>query len=187
MRRVVVRAGLRILAVAAGIGAAAPSAPAAEPSRCATPEYRQFDFWIGDWDAFDADAPGVPAARVRVDAILDGCAVRENYEGTNGLVGESFSIYDASRRVWHQTWVTNRGHLLVLEGEFRNGRMTLRATETTANGPVLWRGVWIPDAAGVRETAVTSDDGGRTWKPRFDMLFRRHGASSAKTPPRPSP
>lgn len=141
---------------------------------CEGPEHRQFDFWVGDWDAYDVEDPAKPSARVKVTAILEGCAVREVYEGTNGLVGESFSIYDASRNVWHQTWVTNRGQLLVLEGGFQDGRMTLRATETTARGLVLWRGVWIPQGDGVRETAETSRDGGKTWKPRFDILFRRH-------------
>lgn len=158
------------------------------PSRCSGPEYRQFDFWAGDWDAYDVEDPAKPSARVKVDVILEGCALREVYEGTNGLVGESFNIYDASRKVWHQTWVTNRGQLLVLEGELRDGRMTLRATETTAEGPVLWRGVWIPKEDGVRETAETSQDGGRTWKPRFDMMFRRHKSSRGeRTPVAPPP
>ena len=170
-------------ALAAALGGPAAAAPPDVP-HCAGPEYRQFDFWLGDWDAYDADALEKPAARVRVEAILEGCAVHEVYTGFNGAVGESFSIYDASRRVWHQTWVTNRGQLLVLEGESRDGRMTLRATETTAAGPVLWRGVWIPQESGVRETAETSSDGGRTWKPRFDMLFRRHGAVPERTPSR---
>ena len=160
----------------------------ANPPRCVGSEYRQFDFWAGDWDAYDVDAPARPAARVKVDAILEGCALREVYEGTNGLVGESFNIYDASRKVWHQTWVTNRGQLLVLEGELRDGRMTMRATENTAEGPVLWRAVWIPSADGVRETAETSGDGGKTWKPRFDMMFRRHKSiPGERTPVAPPP
>jgi hypothetical protein len=181
----------RSAAAAFGLAAAVLGAPAAaappDAPRCAGPEYRQFDFWLGDWDAYDADALEKPAARVCVDAILDGCAVHETYTGVDGAVGESFSINDASRRVWHQTWVTNRGQLLVLEGEFRDGRMMLRATETTAAGPVLWRGIWIPQDDGVRETAETSSDGGRSWKPRFDMVFRRHGGAPERTTPRPSP
>jgi hypothetical protein len=28
---------------------------------------------------------------------------------------------------------------------------------------------------GVRETAETSADGGTTWKPLFDLVFRPHG------------
>jgi hypothetical protein len=52
--------------------------------------------------------------------------------------------------------------------------MTPRATETTAAGPVLWRGVWPPQGAEVRETAETSSDGGETWKPKFEIVYRKH-------------
>lgn len=163
------------LALAALLASVVFTSTAAAASRCAAPEYRQFDFWAGDWDAYDADDMSKPAARVRVEPILDRCALREDYRGENGLVGQSLNTYDAVRGVWHQSWVTNRGQLLVLEGELRDGRMTLRATEATPNGPVLWEGIWIPQASGeVRETARTSADGGKTWKPAFDMIFRQH-------------
>jgi DICT domain-containing protein len=36
------------------------------------------------------------------------------------------------------------------------------------------RGIWKPEDGGVRETAVTSTDGGKTWKPWFDLVFRPH-------------
>jgi hypothetical protein len=49
-----------------------------KPSPCAGPDYRMFDFWVGDWDAFDVGNP-VPVARVRVDRILDGCVLREDF------------------------------------------------------------------------------------------------------------
>jgi hypothetical protein len=52
-----------------------------KPSPCAGPEYRVFDFWVGDWDAFDVGNPA-PVARVRVDRILDGCVLREDYQQT---------------------------------------------------------------------------------------------------------
>ena len=29
----------------------------AKTASCASPVYRQFDFWIGDWDAFDVGEP----------------------------------------------------------------------------------------------------------------------------------
>ncbi len=164
MRRLLAALALSL----AGVLRLAAAAPA-----CSAPEYRQFDFWLGDWDVFDAGA-AKPSMRIRVEKILDGCALRESYRDDSGKVGESFNIWDASRKVWHQTWVTNRGQLLVLEGALENGVMTLRATETTPAGPVLWRGAWTPRGAEVRETAETSSDGGKTWKPKFDILFRKH-------------
>lgn len=140
---------------------------------CTAPEYHQFDFWIGDWDAFDLDKPTVLAAHNRVDRILDGCVLREDYRSLDGSEGQSFSIYDASRRVWHQTWVTNRGKLLVIEGQFRSGEMVLAGVDRTEEGKERQvRGVWKPVKDGVRETAVTSVDGGNTWQPWFDMIFR---------------
>jgi hypothetical protein len=175
VRRLVVSS---LAAVLAALVVETGTLVAAEPKACSAPEYRQFDFWAGDWDVYEAADRSKPVARVRVDSILDGCVLREVYEGTNGLVGQSFSIYDGSRRLWHQTWVTNRGQLVSLEGRFEEGRMTLQGA---VHGPSprsggtdeIWRGIWIPEGGGVRETAQASTDGGATWKPLFDLFFRR--------------
>jgi len=78
--------------------------------------YRQFDFWAGDWDVLDVRR-SIPVTHARIDLILDGCVLREDYEGTDGHKGQSFAIYDAARKVWHQSWVTNRGELLEIEGK----------------------------------------------------------------------
>jgi len=160
--------------------AAPPQAPpepqpqSAKSAACSAPEYRQFDFWVGDWDAFDVDTH-VKSARNHVDSILDGCVIREDYEQNDGMHGESFSIYDASRKVWHQSWVTNRGVLLIIEGTWKDGQMTLEGADHPQPGVERRvRGIWKPQGNGVRETAVTSTDGGKTWKPWFDILFLPH-------------
>jgi len=148
---------------------------AAAAGSCTEPAYRQFDFWIGDWDVFDAGDAKTTVARVRVDSILDGCVLREDYQDTSGKKGQSFSIYDAARKVWHQNWVTNRGQWLLIDGGLRGNAMVLSGADRTASGKEeLIRGVWKPDEGAVRETAVTSTDGGKTWKPWFDLWFRRH-------------
>lgn len=151
-----------------------PAPPAQPLSACLAPEYHQFDFWAGDWDVSDVGSTAVNA-RVHVDSILDGCALREDYQDIAGTKGQSFSIYDATRKVWHQTWVTNSGRLLEIEGTLQMGEMILSGSDRTARGDERRvRGVWIPVAGGVRETAVTSMDGGKSWKPWFDLLFRPH-------------
>jgi hypothetical protein len=152
-------------------GARAEAAP--DPPPCGAPEYRQFDFWLGDWDVFDT-GDAKPSMWVQVERILDGCALKETYRDVHGMRGQSFNVYDASRKVWHQTWVTNRGQQLVLEGAMENGQMVLRATEATKDGPIAWRAFWSPQGAEVRETAETSADGGKTWKQKFDIVFRKH-------------
>jgi len=147
-----------------------------KPTFCSDPEYRQFDFWLGDWDVFEAGKVTV-VARTRVDHILDGCVLHEDYESTNGLKGQSFSLYDASRGIWHQSWATNRGRLLTVEGRIEDGKMVLAGAERAADGAErLVRGTWEPINGGVRETAVTSLDAGKTWEPWFDLVFRPHSS-----------
>lgn len=138
---------------------------------CTAAEYRQFDFWVGDWEVYEVGG-STPVAHVLVDRILDGCVLREQYEDSTGAKGQSFTIYDASRQVWHQTWVTDRGRLLVLEGKLEGADMVLRGAEQTREARTLIRGVWKPMNNEVRETAATSTDQGQTWKPWFDLLFR---------------
>jgi hypothetical protein len=151
------------------------AAQAQNPAACTAPQYRQFDFWKGDWDAFDVDNPTIVVARTRVTSLLNGCALLERYDGTNGTSGESFSIYDTSRKVWHQSWVTNRGQLLVIEGNVHAGAMILSGSFVAKDGvKTMIRGTWRPIAGGARESASTSTNGGETWTPLFDLLFRPH-------------
>jgi len=151
-----------------------PAQPSAPPPPCSRPEYRQFDFWLGDWDVFDA-GEAKPSMRIRVEKILDGCALRESYRDDSGKMGESYNIWDASRKVWHQTWVTNRGQLLMVDARMQDGSMVFDGPIPAGNGPPdRIRVVFKPEAGGVRQTAETSPDGGKTWRPLFDMTFRPH-------------
>jgi hypothetical protein len=62
----------------------------AEPApsaKCVAAAYRQFDFWVGDWDVFDVGS-SIPVAHARIDPILDGCVLREDYQGTDGHNGQ---------------------------------------------------------------------------------------------------
>lgn len=144
---------------------------------CIAPAYRQFDFWVGDWDVFEIDSQ-TKSAHVRVDRVLDGCVLREQYEDSTEHKGESFSIYDASRKVWHQSWVTNRGEMLIIEGALQHDEMVLSGMDHAKSA--LVRATWKPIKEGVRETAMLSTDQGKTWKLWFDLLFRPTATSEDK-------
>jgi hypothetical protein len=149
--------------------------PVPAPAPCSATEYRQFDFFAGDWDTFDVSAPTKLVARNHVTPMVGGCALREVYEQGDGLRGESFSTYDVARHMWHQSWVTNRGALLLLDGKLEGDRMMLSATDRHADGSSsLIRAVWWREGAAVRERAERSRDSGKTWTPVFDIVFRRH-------------
>jgi ketosteroid isomerase-like protein len=151
----------------------------ATPTHCGAPSYRQFDFWAGDWDVFEVGSP-IQVAQARVDLILDGCVLREDYQGTDGHKGQSFTIYDVARDVWHQTWVTNRGELLEIEGKLDAGVMILSGEDHAKH--TLFRGWWKPVNGEVRETAATSTDDGKTWKPWFDLVFRPTTSAMSSKP-----
>jgi hypothetical protein len=139
---------------------------------CNTPEFRQFDFWIGDWDVESAASPG-SVSHNRISLINDGCTLREEYETPQGYVGTSLNFYDAARKVWHQTWIDNQGGGLVLEGAFRGGEMVLESAP--ADGQVQ-RIIWTPMPGGrVRQHWQSSADGGNSWTTAFDGTYTPRG------------
>jgi hypothetical protein len=150
-------------------GAATP------PARCDASEYRQFDFWLGDWDTFDPGDSATSVARAHVDLIAAGCAVHELYEQTDGLIGDSILSFDPVRKQWQQTWVTNYGSLMVIAGRMNDGALTLEGEMHLKDGrTVRQRITWKAEGGGVRESAVMSKDGGKSWDPAFNVLFRKH-------------
>jgi hypothetical protein len=147
---------------------------------CTGPEHRQFDFWVGDWDTYEMTDTTKVVARNEVTLILDGCVLREVYRQNDGLEGESYSLWDSTRGVWHQSWVTNRGALLQLDGRMEGKRMVMVAPEKLPDGKASrLRGIWWPEGENVRSKAERSTDGGKTWTMVFDIVFRPHrpGAS----------
>lgn len=152
--------------LALGLASGAAAAP------CDTPEHRQFDFWIGEWQVHTAK--GKLAGVNRVERTLGGCVLHERYETGGAYAGESLNIYDASRRVWHQSWVDNTGLLLVLEGGLKDGSMVLEGTTRDAKGRSLRQRItWTPNADGsVRQHWESADAEGR-WTTAFDGRYTR--------------
>ena len=158
-----------------GSAVAVPATTTVASPHCTAAEYHQLDFWIGDWDTFESDAPtGASVARARVEPIAQGCAIHELYEQNDGLIGDSILSYDPVRKQWQQTWVTNRGSIMVLWGNFKDGELVLEGESHQRDGTsVMQRISWKAQADGVREWAVLSKDRGKTWTPAFDVLFRK--------------
>lgn len=165
---------LFVLLALQGLGALAAPPP------CAATTHRQFDFWIGDWTVSRTDN-GQFSGENRIEPVLDGCALQESWTGAKGYRGNSYNVYDASRGVWHQTWVDSSGGLLLLEGKFEAGKMVLEGQQKQADGKtVLNRITWTPlDGGKVRQRWDSTADGGKTWQVQFDGIYaKRAGAAS---------
>ncbi|NOT08096.1 MAG: hypothetical protein HOP28_07815 [Gemmatimonadales bacterium] len=113
--------------------APAPS-PAPAPPPCASASHRAFDFWIGEWIVEQKD--GARAGTNRIERILGGCVLQENWTAFDGGRGHSFNIYDERSGRWHQTWVDGGGNLLTLDGGIVDGSMVLQGTNKTPAGDV---------------------------------------------------
>jgi hypothetical protein len=137
---------------------------------CQAPEYRQFDFWLGDWDVESPASPG-RTSRNRISSINDGCTLREEYTTPIGYAGTSLNFYDGVRKVWHQTWIDNQGGALYLEGGLVGESMVLA---TTGDPQSVNRITWTPlDDGRVRQHWEATSDGGRTWTSVFDGYYTR--------------
>lgn len=143
-----------------------------EPLRpCQAPEHRQFDFWLGDWDVTSPASPG-GSSRNRITRINGGCTLREEYTTPLGYEGTSLNFYDATRRVWHQTWIDNQGGALYLEGRLQGRAMVMATTSDPQN---VQRITWTPlDDGRVRQHWEATTDGGKAWSTVFDGYYSRH-------------
>lgn len=143
---------------------------------CSTPEFRQFDFWIGEWDVYGTN--GKKAGNSRISLILDSCIILEEWtstNATNGIVysGKSFNKYNPSTKQWQQTWVDNvGGSTEYLKGNYTSKKMTFEtepfqfSKDTTAIRKLTFYDI---DKNKVRQHGEISKDDGATWITEYDL------------------
>jgi hypothetical protein len=162
-------------------GSTAAVAPSAAVP-CESAQNRQFDFWLGQWEV--TNPAGQLAGRSRIEAILDGCVLLENWDSPSGVSGKSFNIFNAATGHWEQFWVDNSGSRLHLSGGMHEGNMVLQGVQDKAGASTgvaqRERITWTPNADGsVRQHWETSSDDGKSWKTSFDGLYRHPAGGSA--------
>ncbi|MBI3440087.1 MAG: hypothetical protein HY054_15790 [Proteobacteria bacterium] len=154
-----------------------PSAPT-----CVGSEFRQLDFWLGDWDVRWDAWPSQPMGHGtnHVTRDFDDCVIHEHFSGgpsTGNLRGESWSLYHAPSQWWRQTWVDNQGGYFALTGGMSGDRFVLVSNSLGDNAPrqrmvfedittnsFTWR--W-------QRTA----DGGATWSDSWVIYYSRRAHS----------
>ena len=168
-------------AVALGQDSSADSTTAPRP--CDAPEFRQFDFWLGEWNltsrmrkSLGSDEWLESSARNSISIALDSCVIVEDFDGYPAaeLKGMSVSTYNKRLGRWQQTWVDNQGGYLDFVGGMSNDSMIL-ARETVVNGrPRLQRMVFYD----ITENSLTwnwemSTDSGKSWTLLWELKYAR--------------
>lgn len=138
----------------------------------AKPEFRQFDFWIGEWDV--KSPQGLPAGTSSVQLILGQCIIFENWTGGAGTNGKSFNIFDSNDNKWHQTWVDDKGTFTHYIGGFQDGKMVVVADRIVGGKKTLAKMTFskLPNGD-VRQLGENSTDEGKTWTTAFDLIYSR--------------
>ena len=143
---------------------------------CDDAEFKQFDFWIGDWQV--ASAPdGHEAGSSHISKEMSGCVVWENWTSA-GLpyAGKSYNAYNSSLKRWEQFWVDNSQGMIFFYGNLKDGVMDFWTDEIPQpSGPNMRRHLQFfnlaPDT--VRQFSQRSTDGGKTWTVEYDFTYRR--------------
>jgi len=131
-----------------------------------SPEFRQFDYWLGEWDV---EIGGQKLAKSSIQLILDDCVIFENYSGQGGYAGKSFSLYDTASKKWEQRYVDTGGALHNWTGGLVDGVMTFRWDHDNTLNRMTYTKEG-PDK--VRQILETSTDG-KSWTKTYDGLYIR--------------
>ncbi|MFZ5619125.1 MAG: hypothetical protein ACOZAA_17570 [Pseudomonadota bacterium] len=157
--------------------AAAAEEPPPAPA-CSGGAFHAFDFWIGDWAVSNAQT-GAASGENLIAFAHDGCVIREQWSGADGVKGESVTYYDPIDEKWRQRWVSSGygGYALELEGVAEEaGRMTLSgaahfyARKQAVDMRITWKA--DGDARLIQTFETRSPETGE-WKTWFEGRYVR--------------
>jgi hypothetical protein len=171
-------------------GAASFSAPAAAadrapleqttaPASCDTPQHHQFDFWVGDWQVFDADSHRLVALD-RVEKHSEGCIIQQNLTFLTDLYrrpgvkyrlsGVGLNRFDGE--AWLQMWADNQWGAIFLRGSLdAAGAMVLVSVIPSRHRDVKL--VYEKQADGtVRNLQYVAPAGSGKWVKYGDLIYR---------------
>lgn len=150
---------------------------------CSTNAHYQFDFWIGEWEVYNTQADTVVGYN-RIEKILNGCVIEENWTGSGGFKGKSFNTYNPLDSTWSQVWVDQAGNTLHFSGEYANDQLALKGKQQTVDGIVWYTLDFYRQRADqtVRQIWKMSTDQGANWSVIFDGTYKKKGSKGVVLP-----
>ena len=147
---------------------------------CSGPEFRQFDFWIGEWEAFATN--GKKAGDSKISLILDSCIILEEWTSAGiqqgfRYAGKSFNTWNSASKEWQQTWVDNTGSSTAYtHGKFTDKKIVFNTDPFPfLKDTMAVRRLTFFDLGKdkVRQLGEISKDNGVTWATEYDLEYRR--------------
>ncbi|MGM0670183.1 MAG: hypothetical protein ACQET1_10735 [Gemmatimonadota bacterium] len=153
-----------------------------------TGPYRDFDFWIGEWDVLNRNRPDGESrwydtgmATDRVYPIAAGCGIVEHWRGSafgEDMEGFSVRAFNPNTGQWELVllWPTDGlPRFGVLRGGFRHNRGEFFSRNVSTEGDTTYTRFTFSDITPetVRWQDGTSSDDGRTWSSSWIMEFTR--------------
>ncbi|HEX5708064.1 MAG TPA: tetratricopeptide repeat protein [Pyrinomonadaceae bacterium] len=156
---------------------------------CTTrPQFRQLDFWVGEWELRDAQGQKIGESVVKID--VGDCVVSETTSVTPPLLSgqvaytvRSMSMFVPRRNRWHFRSFDSLGQMIELSGEYSDGALRLTGENIYQDGRRnLDRVTFSQVAPGrVRQLWEQSSDGGENWRVLLDGHFVKKGEPTAST------
>jgi len=136
---------------------------------------REFDFWAGEWDVYATGTTTLVGHSV-VQIISEGCALLENWEGSNSS-GKSINFIDPNTNKWKQSWAGSyaNGNQEFVNGEYKDSAMRFEFETKDAHGKkIIGRFIFYNQGPNqVRQFNETSNDDGKTWTTSYDFTYIR--------------
>jgi hypothetical protein len=152
---------------------------------CKPAAFKTFDFAIGHF-RMTGDG-GQLAGHLHMAPMLLRCAMRGHWRGAIAGRGEVTTWYDRFQQRWHQLYINDDGHPLMMSGGAVDGALVFSGVNTAFDGRVgLHRMSWsaLP-GNGLRQHWELSMDSGQTWETVIDARGRRVADGPRLAPRRP--
>ena len=146
----------------------------AQQSGCIEPEFRAFDFWLGEWDVTD-NATGNVAGKNSITQLEAGCMLLESWVGAGGSTGTSVNYYNPVEEQWRQLWISAGRYSIDISGGLEDDSMRLVGYIYPFGGAAArFRGTWSAHADGsVRQFFEQYDEDTQSWAVWFDGRYVR--------------
>jgi hypothetical protein len=160
-----------------GFGASwaiAADAPAAKYPCEEQEGFRDFDFWLGEWEVHTAN--GQLAGHNSITSVERGCLILENWTSAAGGTGRSINYLDKVTGEWVQIWSAAGGSQINYRGGLTDdGMLLVGQIHEVSNGTThAFRGLWtLLEDGRVRQFFEQSNDGGKTWTAWFEGFYTR--------------